>query len=123
MIDRQKLDQNFQYFDKETIIEIIDIFFEEYPERVEKIRKNIQDGDFNQLKFNTHSLKGVIVNFQDPVSIELSRKLDEMAKQTIDIISILKDKTKGNLSDEEANLITHLLTELRFKYVNEVKKQ
>jgi hypothetical protein len=46
-----------------------------------------------------------------------------LAKQTIDIISMLKDKTKGNLSDEEENLITNLLTELRFKYVNEVKKQ
>jgi len=80
MIDRQKLNQNFQYFDKETIIEIIDIFFEEYPEREEKIRKNIEEGDFVQLKFNSHSLKGVVANFQDPVTIELSRKLDEMAK-------------------------------------------
>jgi len=83
MIDRQKLNQNFQYFDKETIIEVIDIFFEEYPERVEKIRKNIQDGDFVRLKFNAHSLKGVVANFHDPVSIELSRKLDEMAKNQV----------------------------------------
>ena len=80
MIDRQRLDQNFQYFDKETIIEIIDIFFTEYPERIEKMRKNIQSNDFVQLKFNAHSLKGVVANFQDPVTIELSRKLDEMAK-------------------------------------------
>lgn len=80
MIDHVKLNQNFQYFDKETIIEIIDIFFVEYPERVEKITKNIQDGDFVQLKFNAHSLKGVVANFQDPVTIELSRRLDEMAK-------------------------------------------
>lgn len=80
MIDRQKLNQNFQYFDKETIIEIIDIFFSEYPERVEKIQKNVVDKDFNQLKFNAHSLKGVVANFQDPLTIELSRKLDEMAK-------------------------------------------
>ena len=43
MIDRQKLNQNFQYFDKETIIEIIDIFFTEYPERVVKIEKNIKE--------------------------------------------------------------------------------
>lgn len=104
MIDRQKLDQNFQYFDKETIIEIIDIFFEEYPERVEKIRKNIQDGDFNQLKFNTHSLKGVIVNFQDPVSIELSRKLDEMAKnqQSSGLTTVFEDLNiacKGLMDD------------------------
>ena len=80
MIDRQKLNQNFQYFDKETIVEIIDIFFEEYPDRAEKLKKNIQDGDFAQLKFNAHSLKGVVANFQDPETIELSRKLDEMAK-------------------------------------------
>ncbi|MEI8005572.1 MAG: Hpt domain-containing protein [Bacteroidota bacterium] len=80
MIDRQKLNQNFQYFDKETIIEIIDIFFEEYPDRMEKLRKNIEDLDFVQLKFNAHSLKGVIANFQDPECSELSRKLDEMAK-------------------------------------------
>ena len=80
MIDRQKLNQNFQYFDKETIIEIIDIFFEEYPARIQKMRKNIEDLDFVQLKFNAHSLKGVIANFQDPLCIELSCKLDEMAK-------------------------------------------
>lgn len=83
MIDREKLQQNFQYFDKETIIEIIDIFFSEYPERVEKITKNIQDGDFTQLKFNAHSLKGVVANFQDPVTIDLSRKLDDMAKNQV----------------------------------------
>ncbi|MEI6886025.1 MAG: Hpt domain-containing protein [Bacteroidota bacterium] len=80
MIDRQKLNQNFQYFDKETIIEIIDIFFSEYPERVEKLQKSINEKDFASLKFNAHSIKGVVANFQDPLTIELSRKLDEMAK-------------------------------------------
>jgi HPt (histidine-containing phosphotransfer) domain-containing protein len=80
MIDREKLNQNFQYFDKETIIEIIDIFFDEYPQRIEKIKSNIEEADFVQLKFNAHSLKGVVANFQDPVSIEATRKLDEMAK-------------------------------------------
>ena len=95
MIDRQKLNQNFQYFDKETIIEIIDIFFEEYPERIQKMRKNIEDLDFVQLKFNAHSLKGVIANFQDPECIELSRKLDEMAK----------NQEKNGLSDVFKNLM------------------
>ena len=93
MIDRQKLNENFQYFDNETIIEIIDIFFEEYPDRVEKMTKNIQDNDFVQLKFNAHSIKGVVANFQDPVTIELSRKLDEMAKnqQTAGLQQVFDD--------------------------------
>ena len=80
MIDRQKLNQNFQYFDKETIIEIFDLFASEYPERAEKIQKNIDEKDFIQLKFNAHSLKGVVANFYDPVTIELTRELDEKAK-------------------------------------------
>lgn len=80
MIDRKKFDENFQYFDKEIIIEIIDIFFSEFDERFEKLSKNVSDRDFVQLKFNAHSLKGVIANFMDPVTIDLSRKLDEVAK-------------------------------------------
>lgn len=80
MIDRHKLNQNFQYFDKETIIEIIDLFFSEHPERMEKMQKNIDELDFIQLKFNAHSLKGVVANFQDPVTMDLTRKLDEKAK-------------------------------------------
>jgi len=58
---------------------------------------------------------------ENPYTKTIDKNLP-LAKQTIDIISMLKDKTKGNLSDEEENLITHLLTELRFKYVNELKK-
>jgi HPt (histidine-containing phosphotransfer) domain-containing protein len=80
MIDRIKFKENFQYFDKDIIIEIIDIFESEYEERFTKIEKNILEKDFVQLKFNAHSLKGVIANFMDPVTIDLSRTLDEVAK-------------------------------------------
>ena len=59
---------------------------------------------------------------ENPYTKTIDKNLP-LAKQTIDIISMLKDKTKGNLSEEEENLITNLLTDLRFKYVNEVKKQ
>ncbi len=80
MIDRQKFNDNFQYFDKEIIVEIIDIFITEYDERYRNLRQNVQEKDFVKLKFNAHSLKGVIANFMDPVTIDLSRRLDEMAK-------------------------------------------
>jgi len=39
------------------------------------------------------------------------------AKQTIDIISVLKDKTKGNLTEDESKILNSLLYELRMKYV------
>jgi len=80
MIDRQKFNENFQYFDKEIVVEIIDIFESEYDERFANLKENIEQHDFAKLKFNAHSLKGVIANFMDPVTIGLSRLLDEKAK-------------------------------------------
>jgi hypothetical protein len=40
-----------------------------------------------------------------------------MARQTIDILEILEEKTRGNLSVEEAHLLESLLYELRMHYV------
>ena len=40
-----------------------------------------------------------------------------LAKQTIDILGMLQDRTRGNLSQEEDQLLTNLLYDLRMKYV------
>ena len=40
-----------------------------------------------------------------------------LAKQSIDILAILKEKTKGNLSPEESRLLDNLLFDLRMSYV------
>jgi len=60
-------------------------------------------------------------DFPDPVTKKAERNL-EAAKQTIDIRGILKDKTKGNLSDDEDRLLDSLLYELRMRYVRETGK-
>ncbi|MBF0440497.1 MAG: DUF1844 domain-containing protein [Oligoflexales bacterium] len=44
-----------------------------------------------------------------------------LAKQNIDFIEILRDKTKGNLLEDEKQLIEQVLTDLRIKYI-EVSK-
>ena len=40
------------------------------------------------------------------------------AKEIIDILSMLEEKTKGNLSSEEASVIGDMLYTLRMKYVS-----
>ncbi len=45
-----------------------------------------------------------------------------LAKQTIDLIDMLKDKTKGNLDKDEDQLITNLLYDLKLKYVAAIKR-
>lgn len=45
-----------------------------------------------------------------------------VAKQTIDILAMLDEKTKGNLTDDERRLLTHVLYELRMLYVKQREK-
>jgi hypothetical protein len=45
-----------------------------------------------------------------------------LAKQTIQILEMLQEKTRGNLNDGEQELIDSILFDLRFKYVQHVKK-
>jgi len=43
------------------------------------------------------------------------------AKQLIDILGILKEKTEGNLEDSESKLLCSLLYDLRVQYVDAQK--
>lgn len=46
-----------------------------------------------------------------------------LAKHTIDMIAMIKDKTKGNLSDDEQAMIDSLLYDLRMRYVAKKSKE
>jgi len=53
---------------------------------------------------------------EDPVSKQPSKNLS-LAKQTIDLIGMLKEKTKGNLTGEEEKIVEHILYDLRMRFV------
>ncbi len=55
----------------------------------------------------------------DPISNETRKDL-VMAKHTIDTISLLKEKTEGNLEEDENKLIASVLHDLKIKYVSEL---
>jgi hypothetical protein len=40
-----------------------------------------------------------------------------LAKQTIDLIAMLEEKSRGNLTTDEENLVKHVLYDLRLRYV------
>ena len=46
----------------------------------------------------------------------------EIARHTIDLLAMLREKTKGNLSMEENRMLENTLTELRFRYVQVVEE-
>jgi hypothetical protein len=55
---------------------------------------------------------------EDPTTGQKTKNLP-MAKQTIDILSMLEEKTAGNLNNEEKNLLKNILYDLRLMYVKE----
>ncbi|RKY65501.1 MAG: DUF1844 domain-containing protein [Candidatus Latescibacterota bacterium] len=61
---------------------------------------------------------GKLIN---PVTGKIERDL-EQARFSIDILGMLQEKTKGNLTDEERRFLDHVLFELRLNYVDEVEK-
>ena len=80
----------------------------------------------DQLTFSTFILSlstSVLVSLgelPDPLKNEESLNLP-LAKQTISLIEMLMEKTKGNLAEEEDRLISNILYDLRMKYVEKAK--
>jgi hypothetical protein len=58
----------------------------------------------------------------DPVTGTPAKPNLQAAQQMIDILSLLEQKTRGNLTAEERQLLEQILYELRLRYV-EVSKQ
>ncbi|CAN5360540.1 hypothetical protein BH11BAC1_BH11BAC1_08170 [soil metagenome] len=59
---------------------------------------------------------------KNPVSDKIERDLVQ-AKQSIDMLEMIKEKTQNNISPELARTLEHALTELRLNYVDETNKQ
>jgi len=55
-------------------------------------------------------------DIQDPVTKQPTKNLP-LAKQTVDLIAMLKEKTKGNLTPEEDKFLEYILYDLRMRYV------
>jgi hypothetical protein len=90
----------------------------------EKGREDEREKEFTSLEVNFSSFllslsSSTLLHLgeiADPQSGEKKKDL-ALAKQTIDIITLLRDKTKGNLTEEEQNLLEHLLYDLRMRFV------
>ena len=69
--------------------------------------------------FHTSAMQG-LGKIADPTG-QVSRNL-EYVSQTIDLMEMLKVKTKGNITDEIEKLLDGMLSELRLNYVDEKAK-
>ena len=58
---------------------------------------------------------------KNPITDKIERSLDQ-ARYSIDMLEMLKSKTKGNLSDDELKFVNHVLAELQLNFVDELNK-
>lgn len=78
---------------------------------------------FSQLLYIFYSSAMVALGkLKNPATDKIERNL-EQAKQSIDMLEMLRDKTKGNLSDQEHRMLDQFLTDLRLNYVDERNKE
>ncbi len=59
---------------------------------------------------------------KNPSTDKIERNLD-LAKLSIDMLDMLKEKTRGNLTAEEERMLTQTLTDLKLNYVDEYEKE
>jgi len=57
----------------------------------------------------------------DPETGGVVQKNLLLARQTIDLIVMLEEKTKGNLTGDEERLLAQILFDLRMRYVEQSK--
>ena len=88
----------------------------------EDVRLTEQDANMAPLDFSTfimglaHQALILLGQVEDPYSGQKTLNM-EGARQTIDTIAILEEKTRGNLTGNEEKLITEALAGLRMAYV------
>lgn len=46
-----------------------------------------------------------------------------LARETLDLLAVLREKTRGNLVPEEQRLLDSLLADLRLQYVDQTQKR
>jgi len=59
---------------------------------------------------------------KNPISDKIERDLQQ-AQLSIDILDMLEEKTRGNLSEDESKLLKGILQELKLNYVDEIAKE
>ena len=67
-----------------------------------------------------HSVLVHLGVMDDPSTGKKVRNLP-IAKQTIDILGMLEEKTKGNLTEDEEKMLRNILYDLRMIYIKEKK--
>ncbi len=75
------------------------------------------EADFNTLIISIASSVVLSLGLEKNPQTDQFEKNIDMARYNIDLLLILKEKTKGNLSTHEENYLNAIITDLQLKFV------
>jgi len=95
--------------------------FKEATGKEEKQRTVLPEVNFSYFLISLSS--SALLHLGEIADPQTGRKSKDLpiAKHTIDTIAMLKEKTKGNLTEEEQKALDSILTDLRWRYVKAVE--
>lgn len=77
--------------------------------------------DFSTFVFSLNSSALVHMGLLEEPTTQTRMQNLQLAKQTIDILAMLEEKTRGNLTEDEDRMLKNILYDLRILYVKEKK--
>ena len=108
-IDWKEFNEFFKIYDKEIVTEIINIFIDEYDERISTLQKNIEENDLLQVVANAHKLKSLFGNFHAKYGSILLQCIEDMAKINQDkLIPIIFEEVKPASKELVDELVEYL---------------
>ncbi|OEG69182.1 hypothetical protein ATZ36_11020 [Candidatus Endomicrobiellum trichonymphae] len=87
----------------------------------EKEISNVNQYFFNLITMFASSAWCQLGKIQDPVDGKIKKDL-KGAQITIDMLLMLRDKTKGNLTKNEEEILASAISDLQINYADEVSK-
>lgn len=87
MIDREQFKQRYRDFDKDLVLDILDLFINDYNEKISRLSKDLSGHQPEALKNDAHALKGIIGNIDtSSPAFEYITQLEDLAQQLIEAI-------------------------------------
>ncbi|MDA3885068.1 MAG: ATP-binding protein [Candidatus Delongbacteria bacterium] len=92
-------------FEKNVYTNILNMLIADFDKKIDLINEYLESNDIESLKLQTHSLKGIITNFDAPMMNDLSKELDKLAidgnisklRVNLDMISTIAPQYKSEI--------------------------
>lgn len=119
--DKRSLDERGELKEEGQEEEIKGEEKNEEPKREEPQKVPLPEVSLSSLVFSLSS--SALLHLGEIADPQTGEKKEDfaLAKHSIDTIGMLKEKTKGNLTEEEDKFLESILTDLRWRYVKAKK--